>query len=294
MTTFAKNFTINVVSAGLSAPAPASAVGFNTLAFQDDFTTTTTIATSQFASSGFKWYWSLNPGLDGSGTSNWSVNTTAMASGSDASASGGILTVLGTGPGSDALISVPGWAANNAGTSTPIPSTGVFGHAYFEAHIQFSPTGDTDGGYGPRGGWPAWWSWTVQALNMYGFSGVIGPMASAGEATEVDFMESYGHVFGGPPIWNSSLHEWFPPGGADTVERSVTSGDQSVNSSWHTYGMRWTTNLLEVFIDGVSKGTAAVGPGTGWPALEAGKLFLILGSGDNWPMQVDWVRVWTA
>src|SRR5271154_4892433 len=139
-------------------PAPAAAAGFTHVVFEDDFTTNDTIAPTQNAASGYKWYWSF----DDSTVHPWSVSTTATAAsiangntggGNNASPHGGILTVNGPGAPNDALVTVPGWALNNAGAVLPAEGNGCWSHAYFEAYIQFQIDG-TDSS-APSTGWPA-------------------------------------------------------------------------------------------------------------------------------------------
>jgi hypothetical protein len=141
------------------APAPAVAAGFTHLVFEDDFTTNDTIAPTQNAASGYKWYWSF----DITSTTPWTVQTTATAAsvsdagpGTNASPAGGILTVSGPGQPNDALITVPGWSLNNGSATLPAAGDGNWAHAYFEAYIQARIDGNS--GTSPSSGWPAFWS----------------------------------------------------------------------------------------------------------------------------------------
>lgn len=272
-------------SAGSSipVPAPAAAAGFNTLAFNDDFTTSTTIAPAYDTASGYNWYWGLTPGFDA--TTYWSVNTSGS----------GILTLTGPRQPNDALISIPGWAMNNTGSST-VPTVGAYSHAYFEARIQFDPLGN-GGNTDETRGWPAWWLWTVQGIGNFGFSGTTGAL-NPGNATEIDIMESYGTLFQNPGAnWGSAVHDW-PNNDSD----SLTQVPGSPNSAFHTYGCLWEitgagTGRLRFYFDNVlvAGTTAPTGAGTLHPNLESRKVYMILGTGiQPWPMQVDYVRVWTV
>ena len=179
----------SVDASTLTPPSPAAAAGFDKLVFDDDFTRTDTIATAQNATSGFKWYWSF----DDATNHPWSVQTGATASsisngntsgGSNASPNGGILTLTGPGSPNDGLITVPGWPLNKSGAVLPAEGDGCWSHAYFEAYLQFRIDGNasTD----PSNGWPAFWSWSAQALGDYGFG---GSSLTEPNYSEIDFME---------------------------------------------------------------------------------------------------------
>ena len=61
-------------ASSFAVPGPAATAGFNTLVFEDDFTTNDTIAPTQSAASGYKWYWSFATVAPG-----WTVDTSATA-----------------------------------------------------------------------------------------------------------------------------------------------------------------------------------------------------------------------
>lgn len=281
-----------IVDAALSPPAPAAGAGFGTLVFEDDFTTNDTIAPTQNAASGYKWYWSF----DDSTVQPWSVSTTATAAsiangntggGSNASPHGGILTVSGPGAPNDALVTVPGWALNNAGAVLPAEGDGCWSHAYFEAYIQFQIDG-TDSSASSTG-WPAFWSWSVQGLKNFGFG---GSSLTTANYSEIDFMETYGIIFGQTPgNWTATMHQW-PANNASDGHNNHT------DDQWHTYGCLWTKSgtgagQVKFYFDGAQvDGTVDTGTGQTQFSLEAMYQFLVLGSGKGWDMNVDWVRVW--
>jgi hypothetical protein len=277
--------------AATSAPAAAAAAGFNTLVFEDDFTTADTIAPAPSTASGYKWYWSFDGAAD-----LWSVATTATAAsisngntggGSNASPHGGILTLTGPGAPNDALVTVPGGALNNGSAVLPAEGDGNWSHAYFEAYIQFQIDGT--GTSVESTGWPAFWSWSVEGLREYGFG---GSSLSAPAESEIDFMETYGTIFGNTPgNWTATMHQW-------PANASSDGDTQHTDSEWHTYGCLWTstgsgTGQVKFYFDG-SQGDSTVDTGTGQTqfSLESMSQFMILGTGKSWDMNVDWVRVW--
>jgi hypothetical protein len=278
----------------LPAPAPAAGAGFTKLVFEDDFTSASTIAPTRNATSGYKWYWSFD--IQDAAALPWSVQTTATASslsngndggGANASPLGGILTVNGPGAPNDALVTVPGWALNNGTAVLPTEGDGCWSHAYFEAYIQFRTNGNVS--TAESNGWPAFWSWSAQGLKNFGFG---GSDLTAPDYSEIDFMETYGTIFGNVPgNWTATMHQW----PANVASDGHT---QHTDEGWHTYGCLWTstgtgTGQVVFYYDGTQvDDTVDTGTGQTQFSLEGMYQFIVLGSGKGWNMNVDWVRVW--
>ncbi len=280
-----------IADAAPVAPAPATGAGFTHLVFEDDFTTNDTIATTQNAASGFKWYWSFDITKT---PTPWSVDTTATAAsigdagaGNNASAAGGILTVTGPGEPNDALVTVPGWSLNHANATQPAEGDGNWAHAYFEAYMQTRPDGNSSPD--AASGWPAFWSWSVQGLKNFGFG---GSSITAPAVSEIDFFETYGTIFGQTPgNWTATMHQW-------PANASSDGHNNKTDDGWHTYGCLWTSTgsgagQVKFFYDGAQV-DATVDSGTGQTqfSLETMSQFIVLGSGKGWDLNVDWVRVW--
>lgn len=280
--------------AGSTAPAPALAAGFTNLVFEDDFTDATTIAPDASPAAGYNWYWSN--AVDGTCYTVLETDTAATISngntggGSNASPAGGILqlpTAISVTPGVSAqnasLITVPGWQL----VSVPSEGDGCWQHAYFEAYMQFRINGATDPDW-TASGWPAFWTWSVQALNEYGFGG--SPITTAAWA-EVDIMETYDTFFGHTAGDVTGTAIQWPAHSVDFV--STTTNDE-----WHTWGCLWkqtgaVTGQLNFYKDNVAIGSAILtGTGHTQVSLESMYQFLILGTGVGWETNVDWVRVW--
>jgi hypothetical protein len=271
-------------------PGPAAGAGFTHLVFEDDFTTADTIATTQNAASGYKWYWSF----DITSAPPWSVHTTATAAsssdagpGDNASPAGGILSVYGPGAPNDALVTVPGWALNNSNAVLPAEGQGNWAHAYFEAYVDTPLDGNASSS--TSSGWPAFWSWSIQGLKNFGFGGSSLTTASY---SEIDFFETYGTLFGDQPgDWTATMHQW-------PADAASDGNTQHTDGGWHTYGCLWTssgagTGQVKFYYDGAQvDDTIDSGTGQTQFSLENMSQFVVLGSGKDWSMNVDWVRVW--
>jgi hypothetical protein len=275
---------------GPAPPAAAAAAGFTHLVFEDDFTTES-IAPSAGAASGYKWYWSF---LVQSEPVPWKLQMDASAGsvadagpGASASDAGGILTLFGPGVQNGAITTVPGFALTSPDASAPPEGQGNWKHAYFEAYLQTQIDGNptTD----QNNGWPAFWSWSVQGLKQYGYG---LSTVSTPDNSEIDFFETYGTVFGQTPgNWTATMHQW-------PANASNDGHNNNTDSGWHTYGCLWTSTgddqgQVRFYFDGKQvDDTVDSGTGQTQYSLEQRSQFLILGSGNGWNLNVDWVRVW--
>lgn len=237
-----------------SPPSQAAAAGFNTLVFDDEFNSANTISPN------------------GSGTYNW-YTTNFYSASAQLPASGyqvvnNCLTILTDDSGYSAGLSTMGSLSSRAGT---------FQHGYFEARIQFYP-------FGSQGSaWPAFWSYAQEA-----YLG-ISPFA------ELDFMEAYPYGSAGTVIL-TNVHQWtVTSGGKTSVQQpnDVPILPSGFNyDAFHIYGCLWATNSVTWYIDNQPVMTVATGPGTRFTALEQDHMAVILGTGKNWPMTVDYVHIW--
>lgn len=276
-------FTITAV-AGSGPPPPATAAGYTHLVFSEDFTASSSVASTSTQSSGASFYYDFRY-TNSSGM--FAVLPTTMASaitngntggaGPNASPNGGILQLTDS---TDidygaSVITLPGWSLNHAGAS--LPPIGHWTHGYFEAYIQTKI--DANLSTDPLNGWPAFWSWSAQALKEYGFG---GSSLSSTNPMEVDILETFGTIFGNTAgHWEATLHDWGP-----STATGISSG--TIDSNWHTYGLLWTPGQIKIYLDDTLVGTVSI---TGTP-LDAQSLFLILSTGKSWQTNVDWVRVW--
>ncbi|MDD5675913.1 MAG: glycoside hydrolase family 16 protein [Chitinivibrionales bacterium] len=174
------------------------------------------------------------------------------------------------------------WGANPTG----------YTHGYFEARLRFNPA------LGPISKWsPSWWLFSV-----------AHSLDSTKRFAELDIFEaftggykSYGGYFIGTvhDTWNgatfqNSNNSVLPPAGTNF-------------NQWHTYGLWWETGVLNWYFDdklmitvtysqnGQPNPPAAPTSPSGafWSTeLEPRGMLAILGSSEEWPLEVDAVRIW--
>jgi Glycosyl hydrolases family 16 len=269
-----------------TAPKQASAAGYVSLKFGDDFTADATIAPNHSVTSGYDWYWADWGGAPVKGV-NYTVNAGWRAGDSNMAAQG----VAGDGGNASpngGIIKLQGGASNAtflscSGQSTQIPTVGVFQHGYFEAYIQYRP-GDCTAAKCANG-WPAFWSWSVENMRGLGF----GSSPLSAPYTEIDFLE-YAVGQNGLAWGGAALH-----GSMSGGPYNIKTPGVVIDNNWHTIGCLWTPGKLQFYYDNAPVGSAVVTSA----ALEAAHQFIMIGSGlhvdpsqQSIPMFVDWVRVW--
>jgi beta-glucanase (GH16 family) len=240
-----------------SPPAPAIAAGFTNLVFDDEFTTPSTISPN------------------GSGSYNWYATNFAGASASlpssDYSVQGGYLAIK---------TDTSGYSYGLA-TAAPGHTAQAWQHGYFEASIKFNP-----GGY-QGSAWPAFWSWSIEdATGTDVGNGTRGPYA------ELDFMEAYPIGYGRIAI-GTTIHQWLSGKSVSQNSNNAPSIPWGTNfNQFHVYGCAWTPDKVVYYFDNQPVTTVLTGPGTPFTAIEQDHMFIILGAGRNWPMDVDYVHIW--
>ena len=264
-------------SQNITAPAPAVDAGYNKLVFYDDFDSLSTIDVNGTEKPGFKWY--VDRPVWGTGITEPSAY----------SISNSVLTVSSTGNSA-------GWAISSFSPKGNVGHS--FNHGYFEARIHFNPTlGSTSKD------WPAWWSLSTHHSKLNNMD----------HWAELDFFEAYtgGHAdYAGAFV--GSIHDW-ADGSKAHYQNSNNWKPLSKTTDfnqWHTYGCLWQSGEITWYFDEVplmtqtySAMAAPVPPANGTttptPAgvfsildKESEGMLLILGSGPEWPIYVDWVRVW--
>lgn len=264
---------------GLWAPPQAINAGYQSLAFQDGFDNIGTIDMSGTGTKGYRWY-----------TDQPAFNTQGQSPG--VTVSGSYLTLK------------PALSESNWQLSTVSPKTGNgFGmrYGYIETRMRFDPMLGTS-----SPGWPSFWSLAVDHYS---------PL-QGGHWAELDFFEAWhpsGGAFAGQFV--GTMHDW-----QDQPTRAAyhTYNNNCWNvgtidwASFHTYGTLWQPGRVSWYFDNMQVGTqsystsglpvplgaadlGAVVPGA-YSVLDtaaAGRgMGIILGTGANWPLQVDWVSVW--
>jgi Glycosyl hydrolases family 16 len=264
-----------------AAPSSLAALtaGFTTMAFCDDFDSTSTIDTGGTGSAGYLWYPTLPFGDGRTSPSAYAVSNS-------------VLTLTGNS------------GAWNWGLSTRDPETGngnAWTFGYFEARVYFDPT------LGPQSeGWPSFWAYSARQAQMI----------TNDRWAELDFFEA---VTGGGAGWTNytgvfagSLHDWQNAGAIDYMNSNAAQYPDADWTQWHVIGCLWVQGQVTWYLDGTplmkqtySNDSApypladTVGGLTPTPTgvfnvldTEPMGMQVIVGSSPGWPMHIDWVRVW--
>lgn len=253
---------IAAVSTAPLAPAAASAAGYTKLSFASEFNSLDEIDLTGAGVPGKKWYTDRPFGSKNTKTSDLTIKD-------------GVLTINQTDDDPNIAI-VSGSSHTTAGQA--------FQYGYFESRIRINPAD-----FAGKKGWPSFWM-----MDADHFRGINNSAWG-----EIDIMEMYheeGTAFSN--IYTGTLHSH-----TDT-EVDATSGFNSYLTmpeidwtQFHTFGALWTPGRVTWFIDGKQVLDAPYSKSTNpllVPQLDGAgrKQNLILGSGINLPMQVDWVRAW--
>jgi hypothetical protein len=273
-----------------AAPAVAQTAGFNTPTFYDDFAATSSIDTNDTGSlNQYQWF-TANPGY-GVGyptlpSSDISVNSSVLTLSDDVSGAGyGISTYLATSTPAGAFTG-PNWGG-----------LGFANGGYFEVRASFDPN---QGQFHLGPPVPAFW--------MEGYLGI----PSCVENTELDLFEAFGTASTSPPFVDPvfSVNDWTPDSNCNFTSYDLPNSHATLSSlgnpdfsQMHSYGTLWIPaskndgvhGLIERFFDGVhisSLDLTYPDSGGNYTKLDQDIYGLILGGGHNWPLNVDWVKVW--
>lgn len=183
-----------------------------------------------------------------------------------------------------------------AGSSSPTegvfgPVSGTTNPIYVEARLLINPSG-----YTGSGGWPAFWSG--------GTPGLTSPQTFP--YNENDFVEAYPLAKCSQGISPEAAvcliqteHTWTAPNtntsnGGAPLNNNIPALPNNFNfNAFHTFGWLWTTTQVTYYIDGAAKNSVPVpnsADGTG--SLPSNPIYLILGTGKNWPTTFEWVHIW--
>ena len=265
----------------LTPPSAALSAGYTTLIFNDDFDSIDSVDVNDTKKSGFKWYLGLPFGGPNTLPSAFSV-------------SGSVLN----------LTNCPrnyNWAISSFCIKSNVGHS--FRYGYFEARIHFDPAlGKVSRGF------PAWWTLSTHYSKM-------GEMFEADHWAELDFFEAYTSGFTDyKRDFVGTVHDWANKSKTHYQNRNNVQPlpkDTDFNQ-WHIYGCLWTPGMVTWYFDNKALMTqkySATSPpdplanGTTVPTpvgifhyldVDPEGMLLILGSDPNWPIYVDWVRVWQA
>jgi len=168
--------------------------------------------------------------------------------------------------------------SNGLQTADPENTSQAWTTGYFEARIRFNPGGSQGEG------WPAFWSSSIAFVTKQ--TPVNAPFS------ELDFMEYY--TQGTQSTYITDVHQ-ITNNTAETQVQGVNAPKIPAGNNfatWHTYGCLWTPTTVRWYFDNKLVATVAIGPNSPYSVLDQSKMFVILGTGVNWPMDVDYVRIW--
>lgn len=233
-------------------PSQASAAGYKHLAFGDEFNSPNTI--SPDGTGNYNWYATNIYGSPSLYPGQYSIQNGYLVINTDTSGySYGLATV------------------------SPYNTVQAWEHGYFEARIAFCST------CSQGKGWPSFWSSSIGRAT--------GAIPESAAYAELDFFEYY--VEPGYVAYLTTVHQ------ASGTGKGVQNGNNAPKvprgtnwGNWHIYGCLWTKDEVRWYFDNALVTTVKTGPGTPYTALEQEKMYLILGTGVNWPMYVDYVHVW--
>ncbi len=288
---FAQTNKDNVIIKGSSTslkkitpPLPAVEAGYKKLVFNDDFNSISTIDVNGTEKPGYNWYVGLPFGGPDTKSSALSVSNSVLN-----------------------LTNCPrnyNWAISSYCIKKDFGHT--FRYGYFEAAIRFDPT------LGKKSrGFPAWWS-----LSTY--YSRVNKMFHSDHWAELDFFEAYksgNNDYNGKFV--GTVHDWADSSKIHYQNKNNQQllPEKTDFNNWHTYGCLWMPGKVTWYFDGVALMTqyysATLPPdplpnaGSGSPSpAPAGTytildtdpqgMLLVLGSDPEWPIYVDWVRVWQA
>lgn len=170
--------------------------------------------------------------------------------------------------------------SNGLQTADPENTAQAWRYGYFEARIRFNPNGSQGEG------WPSFWSSSIAFVTKQ--------VAVNAPFSELDFMEYYTPQ-AGASIYETNVHQIInsePETGVQNANDMPRVPKDTDFATWHTYGCRWTPTETRWYFDNKLVTTVATGPSSPFSILDQSKMFVILGTGANWPMDVDYVRIW--
>lgn len=168
---------------------------------------------------------------------------------------------------------------DTSGYSDAFTSKQLFQHGYFEASMRFEPTGFKGKA------WPAFWLFANEGFGTIPVGTKFG---------ELDVIEAYAESASAWAII-MNVHEWTSSANQNTDKPSAqNNGVPTIPAGFdwtqfHKWGVLWEANSVKWFIDGQQVLSAATGPGTQFPSIEMDHMFLIFGTGKDWPVQFRYI-----
>lgn len=252
-----------------SPPSQASAAGFDTLVFYDQFTQIKLNNTQNYKSSE-PWtagFWFLPPQNNHFVVNDGSAGTCGLTLMNDWTKAGSQFATI---------VSHPKTTKTDTGTT--------FLYGYFEASLRFRQKSSEQ--TGATNNFGAFYLWSQS------YTEHTDGFPENQEYCEIDIAEMSGAHF----INNPEMHDW-------TVIDGVTAGSSKPNvlqnttpidpmdGQFHTYGLLWENGKMQWYIDNILQLTE-----TSYPVCNIDRQILVLQSGshghDEQITDVQWVRVW--
>jgi len=258
------------------------------LVFDDEFNTTKTIDLTDSRDPGFNWY-----------LGQFFGHATTVAR--DISVNHGILTL-----NAPTYAQVSTAAPLHAGTGWVGKTFG--GGFYIEARIAYLPSATE-----LPDGHPSFWSMAIE--HMQG-----KPPGSFEHFIEDDFFEDDTAYFAGPDSYGGALHDWYglyrrscpsrpfcdlSNDGHSAFDNAVIRMQPRTDfTKFHVFGQLWQpasaghAGFVQYYFDNKPTHDRVTWPHSGpaslapFAVIDHDHLVIILDTGDNHPMQVDWVRLW--
>ncbi len=286
-------------------PANPAGSGYQ-LVFSDEFDSPSTIDLNYTATPGYKWYPELFLDSPSTPPSVIRVENGALTLLTDTSGYGGVQTAM---PANNEQ----GWIGRAFG-----------GGAYFEARLKFDPATIST----TARSWPSFWSIAIEFLARKGAAQWLGQVPGYVHYAENDFFEYnlkkwYGvNTYGGAihdwyGTWNQCGNQWYCEvnnsygGGSSFTNYVITVPASTDWTQYHTVGQLWVPGTsangnkgyVQYYFDDqpTSDKVTWVNSGDGTPPpteefafsiMDKQHLVIVLGTGVNVPMSVDWVHVW--
>lgn len=256
------------------APAFATNAGYRNLTLSDDFDSPNSIDFSGTGASGYTWYTDMP----------WGYGVTPRSA---LNVANSVLTISQQSENYNFAIStVSAKTKNGKG----------FRYGYYEARLAFNPADATK-----SQGWPSFWAMSRDHM--------VGENNS--RLGELDFFEGWHDAYSSyNQYFNGTVHDWNLTTSPKTDIGSYSNNRASLVgtdfNAFHTYGALWKPGSVTWYFDGRALFTQAYssngapvpnpdGYGSGTFSIldkEPNGMGVILGSGVNYPMKVDWVRIW--
>ena len=275
--TFTKN--LRVAEKALEVPAPAAAVGMNTLTFSDDFTTLDTIDVDATGNIGYKWYPTRPYGATTLKPTDYEITENGILLKEEKSTFNYGLGMLDIRTGA-------GWG---------------YTHGYMEAKFRMPILRLTEEGSGS----PAIWALPPDKL-----------WCRCNDWVEFDHMEYWGDKFGiseeGRMLYTVTLHHQKDDGRNKchyNVNNRKTSHHFGLDDGeWHVMGWLWDKGYLTTYVDGVEimtqkwsqdgvpspEGNLVLGDtlDDALAILDSQVMPITISGAETWPMEVAYLNIW--